>query len=79
MSTEANVMKGLEIGAQALPWLVETIDRFINGDDSEAVRRVIEILPAERRADAEAARQERLLERDIREEFGPDPTESPTE
>ncbi len=72
-------MKSLEIGSQLLPWLTETIDAFIHGDDSLEVRRVIDILPADRRADIEAQRQELLLERELREEFGPDPTRSPPE
>ena len=45
------------------------MDRFVNGDDSEEVRRLIEILPAELQADVAHAKQYALMKQSLEEKL----------
>ena len=72
MSTASGIGTAVDIGVKIGGWIVDLVGRFINGDDSEEVRRVVDILPAELKADVMAARKRRELEEDLRADLGGD-------
>lgn len=62
-------MTAAEIAELALrggAFVVEMIARYIGGDNSEEVRRVIAILPGELRSEVELKRQRALAETELR-------------
>ena len=59
-------------------FVATAIGAFIDGDDSEPVRRVIEILPAEQRSAIELARQRNLMRKALEEKLGTADTDAPT-
>jgi hypothetical protein len=65
MTTAADVGAWIKIGIEAGTWLAGMIARFVAGDDSEPVRRVIDVLPSQMRADVEHERQRELLRAEL--------------
>lgn len=65
MSTASDVLKGLEIGGEIAKWVAGIVARYIAGEDSEPVRRVVDILPKKMRADVEHARQREMMRQQL--------------
>jgi len=69
MSTIGDIGQGLDLGFRIAKWVVETIGKFIAGDNSEPVKRLAELLPDELKADVEHARQYELTRKALEEDF----------
>ncbi len=64
------VVSWLTLAGQLAGFAISMVNRYLDGDDSPEVMRVIDVLPAEMRADVEHERQRRLLEDELREDLG---------
>lgn len=60
----------IELGGRAAAFIIETIAKYVDGDNSEPVKRVIDVLPISMRSDVEHARQKELLRKELEEKFG---------
>lgn len=58
------------IAAQAGGFLLSAIVRYVDGENSPEILRVVDVLPAELRADVEHARQRALLDSELRSDLG---------
>lgn len=68
MSTAGDIARGLDLGFRIGKWAVDTIIKFVNGDNSEPVKRLADILPPELKADVEHARQYELTRKSLEED-----------
>ena len=60
-------------------FVAQAIAAFIDGDDSEPVRRVIDVLPGPLRSRLELARQRNLTRRALEDQIGGRDTDVPAE
>jgi hypothetical protein len=60
--SEAEIIK---LGFEGARFVFDVIARFIAGDTSEPVRRVIDVLPSELRSELELERQRSAMRRDL--------------
>ena len=68
--TPAEAAQWTELGLKVGGWILGLILRHVDGDDSPEVRRAMDILPPDLRADVEHARQRRLTREAIEEDLG---------
>lgn len=58
--------ESIKLALQGAGYVAEIIARYIAGDDSREVRRVIDILPGDLRSEVELQRQRALAEAELR-------------
>lgn len=61
--------KWAELGFRIGQWVLQVVSAFIDGDDSEPVKRLVELLPPELKADVEHARQYELTRKALEEDL----------
>lgn len=66
-----------ELIIKGTTWVAQAIAAFLDGDDSEAVRRVIDVLDPELKTSLELARQRNLTRKALEEQLGKRDTEPP--
>ena len=62
-------MDEAKIVVRILAWVAHVVIAVIDGRDHPAAKRLHDILPAELRADIEAARQRRQMEAELRDDL----------
>lgn len=74
-----NPLEIVKLIVEGTSFVAQAIGAFVGGDDSEPVRRVIEVLPGALRSRLELARQRELTRQALEAELGKRDTEPPVD